>query len=356
MQLGNGWKIKTKEYLMEYNCSAALDQSVNEFTANYGVTDVANMYSAAVSVASDVKAVCLPLVMIAFTFVFLGQMTKWVLGERELNILRFGRFLILLVCLVNYEEVLAQVNGIIAYFANAVGPSLGNYSSGASLTDKVNQLLTYNKSKQDYSIWKDGLSNLLDWLVANCSHLIIIVSRAVIYCIRELYMMFLMAVGPVAVLLSMFPLFEKTAGHWLKAYLSAGCWALTMGVLDRLLNAYLDRMLGSHDGQGLIVMNIGIALMYLMVPYITNKYIGGVHSQFMGKISGVATGVAGVGRRIDNAMGGVAFAMKRKNIETEEAGIIAGMRNSPLAPKPPSWIFGISKQSDALYDGDSRLF
>ncbi len=303
--------------------SESLDSSVNEFTKYYGVTAVANMYSAAISVALSVKAVCLPLVLIAFTFVFLGQMTKWVVGERELNIMRFGRFLLLLVCLVNYEEILAQVNGIIAYFADAVGPTLGNYSSGISLTDKVNKLLDYNQSKENFSIWTDGLSNIMDWLVANCSHLIIIVSRAVIYCIRELYMMFLMAVGPVAVLLSMFPLFEKTVTHWLNAYVSAGCWALTMGVLDRILNAYLDRMLETHDGKGLIVMNIGIALMYLMVPYITNKYIGGAHSQFMGRMAGMTTNVLGMGNRIS---GGV---------EAMKSGFATNVADIPVRPSVP---------------------
>jgi hypothetical protein len=336
-------------FFMENNCSQALEQSVNEFTVNYGVTDVAKMYNAAVSVAEDVKNVCLPLVMVAFTFIFLGQMTKWVLGEKELNLMRFGRFLLLLLCLVNYGEILAQVNGIIAYFSNAIGPSLGNYGSGLSLTGKVNKLLEFNRNKADYSIFKDGLSNILDWLVANCSHLIIIVSRAVIYCIRELYLMFLMATGPIAVLLSMFPWFEKTLDHWLKAYLSAGCWALTMGVLDRILNTYLDRMLESHDGQGLIVMNIGIALMYLMVPYLTSKYIGAVHSQFMGKMSAGSVSVMRLGTQLDNGLGGMMYSINRKTIDGEEAGMIEKMRNSPLAPKSARGTFhAIPRQSDSL--------
>jgi hypothetical protein len=264
------------------NVSESLESSVNEFTKFYGVSDVANMYKAAISVASSVKAVCLPLVLIAITFVFLGQMTRWVVGERELNIMKIGKCLLLLICLTNYEEILGQLNGIIGYFSDAVGPTLGNYNSGTSLTQKVDILLDFNQSKENFNIFTDGLSNILDWLVANCSHLIIIISRAVIYCIRELYMMFLMAVGPIAVLLSMFPLFEKTVLYWLNAYLSSGFWALTMGVLDRILNAYLDRMIATHDGSGLIVMNIGIALMYLLVPYMTSKYIGGTQSQLMG--------------------------------------------------------------------------
>ncbi len=275
--------------------TASLNQSVNEFASHYGVTDVATMYAAAVSAASAIKSICLPLVLLAFTFVFLGQMTRWVVGERSFDLMKLGRFLFLLLALVNYEEMLAQLNALISYFSDAAGPTLGNYNSGSSLTEKVNQLIDKTDSKDNFNLLTDGFSNVLDWLVSNCTHLIIVVARSVIYCIRELYMMFLMATGPVAILLSMFPFFQKTLTHWLSAYLSAGCWALTMGVLDRLLNAYLDRMLESNDGNGLIVMNIGIALMYLMVPYITNKYIGAAHSQFMTRLGGMGSKVMSMG-------------------------------------------------------------
>jgi len=316
--------------------NSALYQSVNEFASHYGVTDVANMYSAAVSTASAIKSICLPLVLVALTFVFLGQMTRWVVGEQSFDLIRFGRFLLLLLVLVNYEEILAQLNTVISYFADAAGPTLGNYSSGSSLTDKVNQLLEYNGSKENYNLFTDGLSDLLDWLVANCSHMIIVVSRSVVYCIRELYMMFLIATGPVAVLLSMLPFFDKTLYHWLSAYLSAGCWALTMGVLDRLLNAYLDRMLQTHDGNGLVVMNIGIALMYLMVPYITNKYIGAAHSHFMTQMSGMGTRLWGAGGRLVGAAEVTSAAVSDQSWLTEQMPeLLNSKRGSDTSKRQP---------------------
>src|ERR1035441_8456550 len=142
--------------------NAGLNQSVNEFASHYGVTDVANMYGAAVSTAAAIKAICLPLVLIAFTFVFLGQMTHWVIGEQRFDLAKFGKFLLLLLMLVNYEEALTQVNAVVSYFADAAGPVLGNYGSGTSLAEKVNQLMDYNGSKENYNLLTDGLSDLMN--------------------------------------------------------------------------------------------------------------------------------------------------------------------------------------------------
>ena len=230
-------------------------------------------------------------------------MTKWASGDHSIDWTSMGRFFLLALLLANYEEVLGQVNGLIAYFSDAIGPSLGNYSSGQSLTDKVNVLLERTRSKPDYSVFTDGLNNILDWIVSNATHMVIIVSRAVIYCIREIYLMFLMAVGPIALLLSLFPFFESTALHWLRSYLTAGMWAFSMGILDLLLNAYLDRMLASNNDKGLVVMNIGIMLMYLSVPYITSKYMGGLQSQMMRRFASTGPQLAG---QAMNYLGGAA--------------------------------------------------
>ena len=317
--------------------------SVNEFTKYYGVTDVQNLYDACLQAVSVVKGVCLPIVGLAFLFLFLIQMTKWASGEHTIDWTGFGRFILLSLLLVNYEEVLTQINSLIAYFSNSIGPGLGNYSSGLSLTEKVNQLLERTRSKPDYSLWTDGLNNIFDWIVSNATHMIIILSRAVIYCIREIYMMFLMAVGPIALLLSLFPFFENTAVHWLRTYLTAGMWAFSMGILDLLLNSYLDRMLATNNDNGLVIMNIGIMLMYLSVPYITSKYMGGLQSQLMRRFSNTGPSTF---KQVGNLMGGASEGAKAMvfgnntpttiDIESHLAQMAASAKANGMAVGPSS--------------------
>ena len=338
--------------------TTSLQESVNEFTKMYGVTDVQNMYDAAIATIATVKNVCFPLVGIAFILVFLNQMTKWAIGERTIDYIAFFRFFLLALLLANYEEVLTQVNTLIAYFCNAIGPGIGNYSSGLSIPDKVNTLLERTRNKEDYSLWTDGLNNIMDWIVSNATQLIIVVARAIVYAIREIYMMFLMAVGPIALLLSMFPILQGSAVHWFKSYISVGLWALTMSVLDLLLNTYLDRMLSTNNDSGLVIMNIGIMLMYLSVPYITSKFIGGLQSRMMQRFSGL--GVT-VGRSAGNTImaagtGGASLAGLNSNssngllwdetnvrsvvraydtVEPSIGGLVSGTANAGISQNRP---------------------
>lgn len=282
--------------------------SGKDYRQVFGVSDVATMYDAAISTAGQVQQLCMPLAAIAMLIVGASQMTKWAMGETEFDWIYLGRFLLMALLLGSYREVIVQINSIIDYFGSAIGHSIGTYGSGHALTDKVNILLERTRNKQDYSIWTDGLNNILDWIISNCTQVIIIVARAVIYCVREVYMMFLMAVGPVAIVLSMFPILSGSAAHWFRMYLTAGLWSFTLTVLDMLLNSYLDGMLARNDDAGLIVMNVGIMLMYVSVPYMTSKFVGGVQSQTMQRMTGLALSIGGGTGKIAGGAGGVAGA------------------------------------------------
>jgi hypothetical protein len=119
--------------------------------------------------------------------------------------------------------------------------------------------------------------------------MIIVVTRAILYIVRSLIMVFLFAVGPIAILLSMFPGFEDNLKHWLKYYIMVGFWTVTLAVLDLILYQYLAYCEKNEVLEGITTMNIGVALMYLIAPYLTGRYIGGQGSQFMSRMVQMAT-------------------------------------------------------------------
>ncbi len=308
----------------------------------FGVTDVATMYNAAQATAAAVQRLCMPLAGIAMLILVATQMTKWAMGEREFDWMTMGRFLLMALFLGSYMEIMPQVNGIITYFSSGLGETIGGYGSGHALTDKVNIMLEKTRNKQDFSFWKDGLSNLIDWLISNCTQIIIIVARAVIYCIRELTMMFLMAVGPVAIALSMFPVFSGSASHWFKMYISVGMWAFTLTMFDMLLSVYLDNMIKNNDDTGLIIMNIGIMLMYLSVPHLTSKFISGVHSQSMQKMVGMAMAASGTAGRVAVGRDGQGGAKAT-------FGALSGAAMKPLSSASSKGFSGALKMAGSGY-------
>jgi hypothetical protein len=124
----------------------------------------------------------------------------------------------------------------------------------------------------------------MDWIIANCTHMIIVVARSVTYIIRSLIMIFLFATGPIAVLFSMFPGFEENLKHWLKYYISVGFWMVSLAVLDLILYNYLQYCEDNDTVDGITTVNIGMALMYLIAPYLTGRYIHAHGSMFMSRM------------------------------------------------------------------------
>jgi hypothetical protein len=227
----------------------------------------------------------------------LTMITK-IYNERQVDFFDLGKTFLLILFLFQYVEVMTQLNSLISYFTDSVQFMFDKYGSGHTVLDKVNEVYDkYKEAHPDPGIL-GTLSNVGDWIVVNCTHMIIVVTRAVIYIIRSLIMVFLFAVGPIAILVSMFPGFEENLKHWLKYYIMVGFWTVTLAVLDLILYQYLDYCEKNSIIDGVTTVNIGIALMYLIAPYLTSRYMGGQGSQFMSRMVQMATTTVAMSQRI----------------------------------------------------------
>ena len=282
--------------LLQYNNTTPVTVNT-EAGQFFGITNIPGLYQAGVNVAQQLVSVCAPVVGIALLIKMLTMITK-IFNEAQVDFFDLGKTFLLILFLFQYTEVMTQMNNLLSYFTDSVGFMFDKYGSGHTVVDKINDVYDkYKETHPDPGIM-GTLSNVGDWIIANCTHMIIVVTRAVIYIIRSLILVFLFAVGPIAILVSMFPGFEDNLKHWFKYYVMVIFWTVTLAILDMILYQYLDYCQQNSIIDGITTVNIGIALMYLIAPYLTNRYIGGQGSQFMGRMVQMASTSLAWSRRI----------------------------------------------------------
>jgi hypothetical protein len=287
------------DFFLQYDSSTSA--AINATAAqNFGITNITALYEAGLSVATQLQKVCMPVVAIAMLIRLLTFMTK-LYGDKQVDFLGLGKLFLLVLFLFDYTEIMGQVNNIISYFTDNVQIMFDKSGSGHSIVDKVNEVYDHYKTKHPDPGFFDKLSNIMDYLIANCTHMIIVISRALTYIVRSLIMLFLFATGPIAILAAMFPGFEDNLKHWLKYYISVGFWMVTLAVLDLILYQYLQYCEDSDTLDGITTVNIGIALMYMIAPYLTSRYLSTHGSMFMSRMIQSATSVMSMAGRIGSS-------------------------------------------------------
>jgi len=327
-----------------------ISQQVLDNSANFGITNITALYTAGVDAAKQIQKVCVPVVAVAVMLKIFSFITK-IYTEREADFFALGKTFLIILFLFQYEEIMTQLNTLISYFTDNIQALFGTYGSGNTLVDKIDKVYeAYKQANPDPGIM-DGYTPLFDWIIANCTHMIIIIARALTYIVRSLIMVFLFATGPIAILVSLFPGFEGTLGSWLKYYISVGFWIVSIAILDLLLYHYLDYCQTSHTIEGLTTVNVGMALMYLMAPYLTSRYIGGQGSQMMSRmIQSATTLIAVSGRNLKSISPLVNYAGDRgyrgsAATLSKTGNIIAGGKEGDTIPKAAGGLYNTVKNN-----------
>lgn len=126
--------------------------------------------------------------------------------------------------------------------------------------------------------------------------------RGGISLVRSFLLVFLFLIGPIALAFSLIPGFQHTALSWLKGFMGVSLWALTLNILDMLagaFNEYALQLIAQGEEFSLsygIMVNVVIALVYLLTPALTNYFIStGGPAALLGQVMtvGAATIMAG---------------------------------------------------------------
>ena len=224
------------------------------------------------------------------------------------------RAIILTIVLTLYGDLLSIVTGMIDFVAGLFSPKDPQevLASLKAMTAKVDGAVSTansnlwkdfdlswdsDKMKKDIDIVLGVMSNTVEMVILKMVRLVAegltLLIRAFVAKMQVLVTVFLMITGPIAILISMIPGLQGAMGYWFRNLLHAKFWALTIGVLDNMVNFYVDNLVDSHIDNmmnnatleerfgavfNLVVVHYCVIGAYLATPFLTNAFIGGMTS------------------------------------------------------------------------------
>lgn len=182
--------------------------------------------------------------------------------------------LLILIVFINYNEVIGGLNDLMIDIF-------------ASLPQETTKTLVEKAPPQDFSLLSLFTTNFLTSNI--CMTLAFIIQAMVLY-FRKVFILFLYAAGPIALMTSLIPSFgDGVLKNWFRNYISIHCWSLTIYILNSVFLFYVQNTQGGNDVSSSIYL--AFAIMYLITPSLTNKYLGHAAANgLMGKMVGVITG------------------------------------------------------------------
>ena len=189
------------------------------------------------------------------------------------------------------QEVLASLKAMTAKVDGAFSTANSNLWKDFDLSWDSDQM------KKDIDIVLGVMSNSMEMVILKLVRLVAegltLLIRAFVAKMQVLVTVFLMITGPIAILISMIPGLQGAMGYWFRNLLHAKFWAMTIGVLDGIVNFYVDNLVDTHIDNmmnnatleerfgavfNLVVVHYCVIGAYLATPFLTNAFIGGMTS------------------------------------------------------------------------------
>lgn len=248
-----------------------------------------------------------PIAFFGFILVIFQEYSRMTIGGERMDILRIGRYLLMFVLFLNYSEVVTWTN----HMSNAI---LDSYKMHQ---DMQTQAYVAAKSNQALAniVMSDGFVQVLS--VVN-SGIITDIIKWVMLALRDYMVMFLMATGPITFAISLIPGFgEGLMKKWFSYYIGVLLWGMTYFILYNMSEIMNLKVLaessvsgGGSGGMGDITMGLiqniptqlGIAIMYIMAPWLTSKLMQGNPSSIASRMFGTATAAAGIAAKAGSMM------------------------------------------------------
>lgn len=286
-----------------------------------GIFDLSNWdigSSSAVQKVVNVARVMLALAILVRLIYNIGMAVLG--GSWDLKIGQLVMYLLFFSAINAWVPIMKAGGFLVVSIANAV-PSAGGGGNG-SITDELSKISGSSTtsdvaaptqkptgvapngpgSAPQNSGGEDAGGLIGSWLSQGFNWLINIIAKGLTMMVRIFYLVlrnvlliFLVTVGPLALAISVFPGFENTWITWLSTWFQTSMWLVTMNILDAILAESLKGVsVGAGGGtdfatsSGLLLLNLAITFMYCMVPTITSYWTGGAGA------AGVLTQIPGI--------------------------------------------------------------
>lgn len=254
------------------------------------------------------------------------------------------RAIILTIVLTLYSDLLSIAGGMIDYVAGLFSPkdpqevlaslkAMTAKVDGAFTTANANLWKDFDLSldtdqmKKDLEIVMGMMNNTVEMIILKLVRLVAegltLLVRAFVAKMQVLVVVFLGITGPIAILISMIPGFQGAMAYWFRNLLHAKFWAMTIGVLDNIVNFYVDNLVDTHVANiannatleerfgaifNLVVVHYCVMGAYLATPFLTNTFIGGITSA-----GGLASWAANKGANLPGEAARTAQSMSRSS-------------------------------------------
>lgn len=237
-----------------------------------------------------------PCKLIVPTLVLMALMVSLCRGftAREGVVVDYGlvaRGFIMMGLLYFYQELLGLISGTIGAFA-------GYLNEPTNIYDTLDQLARGRVESRDQTLTGYveeivqfvGSFNLLSMLQSFALGGIASIARKLMELFRQTLLGLLYVTGPIAITLSVLPMFGQLVYKWFQNYLAVQCWSITLVILDNMVVLY--RHLSQHrlglmhglsvseatEKLDMILITLVIALLYFLVPYLTALFVGQTQS------------------------------------------------------------------------------
>lgn len=249
-----------------------------------------------IAVEEMASVVLYPCMLIVPTLVLMTLLVSLVKGftAREGVSVNYGpvaRGFILLGLLFFYQELLEIISGTIGAFAGFLNQPANIYAeldqlAGGNSETGLEGLAGYVEETVQFF----NSFNLLSLLQSFTLGGIASIARKLIELLRQTLLGLLYITGPIAISLSVLPVFGQLVQKWFQNYLSVQCWSISLIILDNIVVLYRNltqHRLGLMDGLSvseaaekldMILITFIIGLLYLMVPYLTSLFVGQTQS------------------------------------------------------------------------------
>lgn len=254
------------------------------------------------------------------------------------------RAIILTIVLTLYSDLLFLTGGMIDVVASMFSPRDPHevLASLKAMTAKVDGAFTTANSnlwkdfdlkwdtdqmKKDIDIVLGVMSNTVEMVILKLVRLVAegltLLVRAFVAKMQVIVVVFLGITGPIAILISMIPGFQGALSYWFRNLLHAKFWAMTIGVLDNMVNFYVDNLVDTHIDNmmnnatleqrfgavfNLVVVHYVVMGAYLATPFLTNTFIGGITSA-----GGLASWAANKGASLPGEVARTSQSMSRNS-------------------------------------------
>jgi hypothetical protein len=265
------------------------------------------------------------------------------------------RSFILLGVLYFYQELMGLISGSIGAFAGYLNQPTNIYASledlpggegvvpDQSLADYVEEAVDYINS-----------FNLLSLLQSVALGGIASIARKLMELLRQTLLGLLYVTGPIAISLSVLPIFGQLVQKWFQNYLAVQCWSITLIILDNIVVLY--RHLSQHrlglmhglsvseaaEKLDMILITLVIAMLYFMVPYLTSLFIGQAQSaMYPARVLATSAGAAVLAGQGAAALGGASRLTSSAASTISDAWKARGARDADIGssgtetPSPP---------------------